>query len=216
MGQESLIIGLVIIVITVIGGAVAFFVWHRLRRSRPGNGGIQMRPIRERGPDGRHVRERDTDNRRVRERGSEGRRVQDRGPGGLSLADILRDLPGRPVEGTEGNDGRSLADIVNPPAKRRGTSSAAHLKGKIRDTTEESQVNPSTAGAEVSSSDRVRKAPMHAEESVSGVCGKGKGKPAPGKIQRRAVTPDNSSIPLIRVESSPSCSQDESSLKSAP
>ncbi|KAF7853932.1 hypothetical protein EAF04_010598 [Stromatinia cepivora] len=134
-----------------------------------------------------------------------------------SLADIVRDLPGRHTEGTEGNDGRSLADIINPPAKRRGKSSAAHLKkGKIRDTTAESQDGPSTAGVESSSSDRVRKAPMHTEESVSGVGGKGKGKPTPGKIQRSAVTPNDSNIPLIRVESSPSCSQDESSLKSEP
>ncbi|APA08843.1 predicted protein [Sclerotinia sclerotiorum 1980 UF-70] len=119
--------------------------------------------------------------------------------------------------GTEGNDGRSLADIVNPPPKRRGKSTTTHLKkGKIRNTTEGSQHKSGAAGAGSSSSDRVREAPMHVDESVSGVGGKGTGKRAPGKIHESSVTPDNSNIPLIRSDSSPSCSQDESSLKSEP
>ncbi|CAD6445977.1 c47f6bbb-3b04-4231-be71-9cd71164d082-CDS [Sclerotinia trifoliorum] len=212
MGQATLIISLVIIVITLIGGSVAFFVWHWLHRSRPVNEGIQMLPIRERSP---HARESDADDRRVWERDQEGGHIQDHDAGGLSLADIVRGIPGRHIEGTGENEGRSLADIVNPPPKRRGKSSTAHLKkGKIQNTTDESQANPSTTGAGSSSSNRVRRAPMRAEESVSGLGGKEKGKRAPGKIHESSVTPDNSNIPLIGIDSSPS-SQDERSLKSA-
>ncbi|ESZ94819.1 putative hscarg dehydrogenase [Sclerotinia borealis F-4128] len=178
MGQESLIIAVIVIVFTVIGGVVAFIVWHRLRRPRGGDGAIQMR--------------------RRRERGSEGRNVQDRGPDGPSIADIVRNSPGHHVGRTEGSDGRSLADIVNPPAKRRGKSSAARMKkGKKRGAAEASEDGPSTAAGN-SSPDGIHNPAAHAERSPVGNGGKGKGKPAPGKIKRPVVAPESSDAPLIR------------------
>lgn len=203
MGNESLIIGVIIIVATVVGGAVSFMVWRRLRTSRPGNG-IQMRPSRQRGPD-----------RGIRERDSQGLHTPDRPPEGFSLADILRDAPGRPVEGTEMPGGRSIADILDPTPRRHGTQSAPRLKkGKKRDSPEGSQGGSTTADAGSGSQGHVSKPITPFEKSAAEAGRKGKGKPAPRKIQRPAGAPESSDVPLISTESSPSCSQDSGSLKS--
>ncbi|KAF5868218.1 uncharacterized protein Bfra_007415 [Botrytis fragariae] len=204
MGNECLIIGVIIIVVMVIGGAIGFFVWYQLRRSRQYNGGIQMNPLQERHPDGQRGRVHEED-----------RRTQNRNQGSLGLADIIGNSLGHPRDRTESNDGRSLADIVIPPPKRRGKLSAAHLKKATkRDITEEPQDGPSTANVANRSSDRVRIFTGHDDQSTVGVEAKGKGKPAPEKFQRAVVSPENTDTPLITVESSPSCSQEDSSLKS--
>ncbi|TGO23610.1 hypothetical protein BPAE_0127g00310 [Botrytis paeoniae] len=200
MGNESLIIGVIIIVVTVIGGAIGFF----LRTSRQYNGETQINPLQERRTDCRCGRAYEED-----------RRTQNRNQGSPGLADIIGNSLDRPRDETESNDGRSLADIVIPPPKRRGKISAARLKkAKKRDITEEPQDVPSTANAANRSSDRVRIFTAHDDQSTVGVGVKGKGKPAPEKFQRPVVTPENIDTPLITVESSPSYSQEESSLKS--
>lgn len=61
MGQETLIIAIIVIVLTVIGGTVACLVWHRLHLSRRRGQAIpiELRHTRERGPDGHHSRDYD-------------------------------------------------------------------------------------------------------------------------------------------------------------
>ncbi|KAF7935013.1 uncharacterized protein EAE98_003058 [Botrytis deweyae] len=204
MGNECLIIGVIIIVVTVIGGAISFFVWYQLRRSRQYNGEIQMNPLQERRSDGRRGRAHRED-----------RRTQNRHQGSPGLADIIGNSLDRPRDRTESNNGRSLPDIVIPPPKQRRKASAARLKkAKKRDIAEEPQDGPSTANAANRSSDGVRISTSHDGQSTVGVGVKGKGKPAPEKFQRPVVSPENFDTPLITVESSPSCSQEEGSLRS--
>ncbi|TGO47982.1 hypothetical protein BCON_0256g00100 [Botryotinia convoluta] len=206
MGNESLIISVIIIVVTAIGCATGFFVWYQLRRSRQYNGEIQMNPLQERRPDGRRGRVHEED-----------RRTQNRHQGNLGLADIIGNSLDRPRDRTESNDGRSLADIAIPPSKQLEKVTSARLKkAKKRDITEEPQDRPSTANAANRSSDRVRIFTAHDDQPTVGVGvkGKGKGKPAPGKFQRPVISPDNIDTPLITVESSTSCSQEEGSIKS--
>ena len=203
MGNESLIIGVIIIVVTVIGGVIGVFVWHRLRRSRQLNGGIQMSPLKEYRSDGRRglVHEED-------------RRTQNRNRGSPGLADIIGNSSDRPRDGAESSDGRSVADIVIPPLKRRRKASKPPLKkAKKQEIIEQPQDGPSTANTANQSSDRVRIFTTQNEQSTAGVRVKGKGKPAPGKFQRPFVSPENIDTPLTMVESSTSCSQEEGSLK---
>ncbi|KAI9642432.1 hypothetical protein NHQ30_009237 [Ciborinia camelliae] len=218
MGQESVIIGVIIIVLTVIGGAAAFFVWHRLHRSRRRGESIEMRHALARGPDGRRVRERRSGGRRVRDRdrGQESRRERVRDQGGLSIADIVGDTNGNFMGGTrsdEQRDGRSLADILNPPPRSARKSSAAK-KGKKKDTPGELKERPGTADAESSSAGRVPQPTT--EQPAAGVGEKSKWKKAPGRIQRPDINPANSDTQLIRLESSPNRSQDGSSVNSEP
>ncbi|TEY56928.1 hypothetical protein BOTCAL_0223g00070 [Botryotinia calthae] len=191
------------IVVTVIGGVIGVFVWHRLRRSRQFNGGIQMSSLQEYRPDGRRglVHEED-------------RRTQNHNRGSPGLADIIGNSSDRPRDVTESSDGRSLADIVIPPPKRRGKASTPRLKkAKKQEIIEQPQNGPSTANTANQSSDRVRILTTENDQSTAGVGVKGKGKPAPGKFQRPFVSPENIDTPLIMVESSASCSQEEGSLK---
>ncbi|TGO39326.1 hypothetical protein BHYA_0056g00370 [Botrytis hyacinthi] len=201
---RSLIIGVIIIVVTVIGGAIGFFVSCQLRRSGQYNGEIQMNPLQERRPDGQRGRVHEAD-----------RRTQNRNQGSPGLADIIGNSLDRPRDRTESNDDRSLADIVIPPLKRRRKASAARLmKVQKRDVAKEPQDGPSTANAANRSSDGVRISITLDDQSTVGVGVKGKGKPAPEKFQIPVVSPQNIDTPLTSVESSPSCSQEEGSLKS--
>ncbi|QSZ32443.1 hypothetical protein DSL72_002017 [Monilinia vaccinii-corymbosi] len=204
MGQESSIMAVMIIVLTVLGGAVAFLLWHRLCRSRRLDEAIEMRHVQERGP-GRH---------RARERGTDGRRVREHDPNGPSIAGIVRGSPGHPAGGTTRNEqrsGLSLADILDTPPRRSAKSAGSPLKkGNKGDTSGGSQDSPRRADAERSPSGPT----THVQQSAGSAVWKGKGKPAPGKLQIPAVNPENSDTSLIRVESSPSFSQDESSIGS--
>ncbi|KAF7939230.1 uncharacterized protein EAE97_007310 [Botrytis byssoidea] len=163
-----------------------------------------MNPLQERRPDGQRGR--------VHE---EGRHTQNRRQGTPGLADIIGNSLDRPRDRTENNDGRSLADIVIPPPKRRRKASAARLmKVQKRDIAEEPEDGPSTANAENRSSDGLRTSTTHDDQSTVGSGEKSKGKPAPEKFQRPVVSPQNIDTPLITVESSASCSQEEGSLES--
>ncbi|KAA8569995.1 hypothetical protein MFRU_005g01580 [Monilinia fructicola] len=218
MGQESLIIAVIIIVVTVIGGAVAFSLWHKLRRSRRHGEAVEMRNIRERRTEDYPIREHDPDGRRVRERAPNSR-AQDRDPdGGPSIAEIVCDTPGHSAGGTERNEqeaGRSLADIVNPPPRHPGKSATDLSKrGKERDKSGASQETPSTSATESSVPDPVPKSPAHAEIPANSLLAKSKGKRAPGKIRKAVPNPEDSDTLLIRVESSPSRSQDDNSVRS--
>lgn len=106
MGNESLIIGVIIIVVTVIGGAIGFFVWYQLRRSRQYNREVRVNPLQERRPDGQRGRVHQED-----------RRTQNWHQGSPGLADIIGNSLDHPRDRTEIIDGRSLADIVIPPPK---------------------------------------------------------------------------------------------------
>ncbi|KAF7893900.1 hypothetical protein EAF00_007414 [Botryotinia globosa] len=163
-----------------------------------------MNPLQERRPDGRRGRILEED-----------RRTRNRHQGTPGLADIIGNSLDRPRDRTESNDGRSLADIVIPPPKRRRKASAARLmKVQKRDVAKEPLDGPSTANAADRSSGGVRIPTTHDDQSTVGVGVKGKGKPAPEKFQRQVVSPQNIDTPLITVDFSPSCSQEEGSLKS--